>query len=137
MAYCNWVIAVSRYTSAFLRSEIPGPWDYHFKSKDFGVFGRAFRKANVRYDLLQPFVAIVMKKPLIAAALICMSAYATAGSCPAEMRAIDAKMSSTMLAEADAAKVKALRDEGEKLHKPGQHAASMKALGDAKKLLGM
>ena len=40
MAYCNWVTAVSRYTSAFLRSEIPGPWDYHFKSKDFGVFSR-------------------------------------------------------------------------------------------------
>jgi hypothetical protein len=46
-------------------------------------------------------------------------------------------MPSAMLAEADAAKVKALREEGEKLHKSGQHAASMKALGDAKKMLGM
>ena len=85
----------------------------------------------------QPFMEIVMKKPFIAAALICMSAYAAAHGCPGEMRAIDAKMPSAMLAEADASKVKALRDEGEKLHKSGQHAASMKALGDAKKLLGM
>jgi hypothetical protein len=80
---------------------------------------------------------IAMKKPFIVATLLCMSAYAAAHGCPGEMRAIDAKMPSAMLTEADAAKVKALRDEGEKLHKSGQHAASMKALGDAKKLLGM
>jgi hypothetical protein len=85
----------------------------------------------------QLLMEIVMKKPVIAAALMCMSAYAAAHGCPGEMRAIDAKMPSAMLAEADASKVKALREEGEKLHKSGQHAASMKALGDAKKLLGM
>jgi hypothetical protein len=33
-------------------------------------------------------------------------------------------------------KVKALRDQGEKLHKEGKHTESMKALAEAKKLLG-
>ena len=39
-------------------------------------------------------------------------------------------------AELDA-KVKALREDGEKMHKSGQHGESMKALGEAKKLLGI
>jgi hypothetical protein len=37
----------------------------------------------------------------------------------------------------DMDKVKSLRAEGEKMHKEGKHDASMKALGDAKKLLGL
>jgi hypothetical protein len=34
-------------------------------------------------------------------------------------------------------KVKAMRAEGEAQHKAGKHDASMKALGEAKKLLGL
>jgi hypothetical protein len=34
-------------------------------------------------------------------------------------------------------KVKALREEGEKLHKEGKHTESMKALAEAKKILGI
>lgn len=33
-------------------------------------------------------------------------------------------------------KVKALREEGEKLHKEGKHTELMKALAEARKLLG-
>jgi hypothetical protein len=53
------------------------------------------------------------------------------------MKAIDAALSSTKVAGADLEKVKALRAEGEKAHKDGKHADSMKALGEAKKLLGI
>jgi hypothetical protein len=77
-----------------------------------------------------------MKKILVT--LIALSAsFAFAHNCPNEMKAIDAKMTSAKLSDADLAKVKALREEGEKFHKAGKHDESMKALGDAKKILGI
>ena len=62
---------------------------------------------------------------------------AFAHNCPNEMKAIDAKMSMANLSEADMAKVKSLREDGEKFHKAGKHDESMKALGEAKKILGI
>ena len=53
------------------------------------------------------------------------------------MKAIDAALSSTKVAGAELDKVKALRAEGEKAHKEGKHSDSMKALGEAKKILGI
>ena len=53
------------------------------------------------------------------------------------MRTIDAKLPTAALPAAEMSKVKALRAEGEKLHKEGKHTESMKALADAKKLLGV
>lgn len=79
-----------------------------------------------------------MKKLLIAATLAAASGLVLANNCPAEMRAIDAKLATRpALSEADAAKVKTLRTEGEAAHKAGKHDDSMKALGEAKKLLGI
>ena len=60
-----------------------------------------------------------------------------AHNCPNEMKAIDAKMSMANLSPADTTKVKVLREEGEKQHKAGNHGESMKALGEAKKILGI
>ena len=77
-----------------------------------------------------------MKKLLIATVALA-SAAAFAHNCPNEMKAIDAKMSTTKLADADMAKVKALRADGETMHKAGKHDDSMKALGEAKKMLGI
>ena len=78
----------------------------------------------------------MMKKLLITA--IALSAnLAFAHNCPNEMKAIDAKMSSVKLSDADMAKVKSLREDGEKFHKAGKHDESMKALGEAKKILGI
>ena len=68
---------------------------------------------------------------------LCVSCISFAYNCPNEMKAIDAALTSTKLAGADLAKVKALRSEGEKVHTDGKHSESMKALGDAKKLLGI
>lgn len=76
-------------------------------------------------------------KKLFVAAIALASAAAFAHNCPNEMKAIDAKLSSAKLADADLAKVKALRADGEALHKAGKHDDSMKALGEAKKILGM
>jgi hypothetical protein len=78
-----------------------------------------------------------MKRPLLIA-LLAFSGAAFAHNCPNEMKAIDAKLAtSPKLAEADAAKVKKLRADGEAAHKAGKHDESMKALGEAKKLLGI
>jgi hypothetical protein len=62
---------------------------------------------------------------------------AFAGSCPMDMRQIDAAMATSTISMADMGKVKALRAEGEKMHKSGDHAGSVAALDEAKDLLGI
>jgi hypothetical protein len=77
-------------------------------------------------------------KLIIVAIALGASSLAFAKQCPMDMKAIDAKLSETpTLSAADMTKVKQLRAEGEKLHKDGKHSESEKALGDAKKLLGI
>jgi hypothetical protein len=77
-------------------------------------------------------------KLIIAAFALATSSLAFAGSCPMQMKAIDAKLSSSpTLSAADMDKVKTLRADGEAFHKAGKHAESEKALGEAKKLLGI
>ena len=77
-------------------------------------------------------------KFIIAALAMAMSSLAFAHNCPNEMKAIDAKLASNpKLSVADMSQVKVLRADGEKFHKEGKHDDSMKALGSAKKLLGI
>jgi hypothetical protein len=79
-----------------------------------------------------------MKKLLIAAVLAGGAGLALAHNCPNEMKAIDAKLATNpQLSAADATKVKQLRADGEAAHKAGKHDDSMKALGEAKKMLGI
>jgi hypothetical protein len=79
-----------------------------------------------------------MKHTLVLAALALAFGAAQAGNCPNEMKAIDAKLATNpKLAEADMAKVKKLRADGEAAHKAGDHGKSMQALGEAKKMLGI
>lgn len=78
-----------------------------------------------------------MKHLVLGSMWVLFAATASAHGCPGEMRAIDAKLPAATLPAADMAKVKALREEGEKLHKEGKHTESMKALAEAKKLLGV
>ena len=77
-------------------------------------------------------------KKIIAVMAMAASSLAFANSCPTHMKEIDAKLSSSpSVAAADMEKVKKLRADGEAFHKAGKHAESEKALGDAKKLLGI
>lgn len=77
-------------------------------------------------------------KFIILAIAMATTSLALANSCPAQMKEIDAKLSSNLtLSAADMSKVKTLRADGEAFHKAGKHAESEKALGDAKKLLGI
>ena len=77
-------------------------------------------------------------KLIIAAIALATTSLAFANSCPMQMKDIDAKISSNpTLSAADMGKVKTLRADGESLHKAGKHAESEKALGEAKKLLGI
>ena len=79
-----------------------------------------------------------MRKSLALLAALAFAGAAWAHNCPAEMKAIDAKLSAKPALSKDAAdKVAKLRAEGESLHKQGKHGDSMKALGEAKKLLGI
>jgi len=77
-------------------------------------------------------------KLIVAALALASSSLVFANSCPMHMKEIDAKLaSSPSVATADMAQVKKLRADGEAFHKAGKHAESEKALGDAKKLLGI
>ena len=77
-----------------------------------------------------------MKRLWLGAVLACSMGVAFAHNCPNEMKAIDAKLATKpQLSDADAAKVKQLRSDGEALHKAGKHDESMKALGEAKAIL--
>ncbi len=76
-------------------------------------------------------------KKLLAILLFSFAATATAHNCPNEMKAIDAALPASKLSGVDLDKVKTLRADGEKFHKEGKHAESMKALGEAKKMLGL
>lgn len=71
----------------------------------------------------------------VAAALVAGTAYAT--NCPNEMKAVDATLTTTKLDAAKQKQVMDLRAKGEADHKAGKHADSMKALGEAKQLLGI
>lgn len=78
-----------------------------------------------------------MKKFVLIAAMIA-APLAYAHNCPIQMKAIDEKLSSSSdISPEQAKKAKALRAEGERLHKEGKHDESMKVLQDAKKALGM
>ena len=78
-----------------------------------------------------------MRKTLLAVALAAVAGVALANNCPNEMKAIDAKLATAKLSDADAAKVKKLRADGEASHKAGKHADSEASLKKAKGILGL
>ena len=78
-----------------------------------------------------------MKRILLAAAVVALASPALANNCPNEVKAIDAALQSASLDAGKKAQVQKLRDEADAAHKAGNHAASMKASGDAKQLLGI
>jgi hypothetical protein len=79
-----------------------------------------------------------MRKLLLCMALAAAPGLAFAHNCPNEIKAIDAQLATKpKLSEADAAKVKQLRAEGDAAHKAGKHDEAMKALGEAKKILAI
>ena len=79
-----------------------------------------------------------MKKFVLPLAIALAAGGALAHNCPNEMKAIDAKLATNpKLSDADAAKVKQLRAEGEALHRAGKHDDSLKSLEEAKKILGI
>lgn len=79
-----------------------------------------------------------MRRVLVLLATLGLATAAWAHNCPNEMKAIDAKLGTKpQLSKENADKVAALRKSGEEHHKAGRHDASMKDLGEAKKILGM
>ncbi len=75
-------------------------------------------------------------KALFTLLLALATGSAFAFHCPADMKAIDAKLATGIkLADADMAKVKQLRADGETAHKAGKHDESVKLLAEAMKIL--
>lgn len=79
----------------------------------------------------------MLRTTVLTLALLLSPAIAFANSCPTQMAAIDAALTTASLSEADLTKVKELRKQGEDLHAAGDHAGSEAALGEARKLLGI
>lgn len=78
-----------------------------------------------------------MKMIITAGLLAFLASPVLAFQCPADMAAIDAALETATLSEEDLAKVKELRAIGEAEHAAGNHQASVDALAEAKKLLGI
>ena len=77
-----------------------------------------------------------MKQLLIGSLAMFFAFTASAHGCPGEMRAIDAKVPMTVLPAAEMSKVKALREEAEKLHKEGQTFRFDESTGRSQKTFG-
>jgi hypothetical protein len=78
-----------------------------------------------------------MKRIALTVAALAFASMAWAHNCPNEVKAIDAALPKAKLDAQQTAEVKRLRDEGEQLHKAGQHSESMATLGKAKGILGI
>ena len=79
-----------------------------------------------------------MKKIAFAAVIAAgLASPAFANHCPMDMKKIDAAMKTTMVDEATKKKVMELYNKGKAEHEAGDHAASVKDLGEAMKLLGI
>lgn len=78
-----------------------------------------------------------MNRMLLSIAVIaCLAGPAFASQCPMDMSKIDAAMQTAQLSDADKVKAIELRAKGEELHQSGNHAESVKTLGEAKVILG-
>ena len=78
-----------------------------------------------------------MKKTLVLlVSMFLVTSTAYAKMCPKLWAQFDADLKTTKAAAADVTKAKALRVEGEKLHKDGTHDKSEKALIDAVEVMG-
>lgn len=79
-----------------------------------------------------------MRTLIVTLSLVVAAGVAFAHGCPGEMAKIDAKLAAKpQMSKADMDKVTKLRADGEAAHKAGKHDDSMKALGEAKKVLGI
>ena len=70
-----------------------------------------------------------------ATALLVFSAPALAFHCPADIKAIDNALPKANLSAKQKEEVKLLRDEGEAQHNAGDHAASVKTLAEAMRII--
>lgn len=73
----------------------------------------------------------------IAVTALATPAFAGAGHCDADLKAVDAAMAAAKLSDADMATVKAARAKGEEMHKAGKEEECEKSLAGAQKLLGI
>ncbi len=83
-----------------------------------------------------------MKRTLLAAVVAVFAVGvsagpALAGHCPRDVGLIDKELETTKVSDAQMSTAKALRDEGDALHKSGRHGPSVATLHEAMKILGV
>ena len=78
---------------------------------------------------------MISRSLILAAALLAFSAPALAFHCPADIKAIDNALPKVNLSAKQKEEVKLLRDEGEAQHNAGNHAASVKTLAEAMRII--
>ncbi len=78
---------------------------------------------------------MISRSLICAAALLAFSAPALAFHCPADVKAIANALSKATLSAKEREEVMLLRDEGEAQHKAGDHAASVKTLAEAMRII--
>lgn len=77
-------------------------------------------------------------KTLLATLLLTFCLPVFAGSCPRDMKQIDAALAAgPSVSASDMSRIKELRASGERKHKSGQHAESVADLHQAMRLLGI
>ncbi len=72
---------------------------------------------------------------LAAAVAIALSSPASAGHCPADVKAIDNALAKMSVPKAQMTEVKTLRDKGAALHKSGKHGESVTVLAQAMRMI--
>lgn len=78
----------------------------------------------------------MLKTILATAGVVALLAMpASAAHCPKDVKAIDAALAKAKLSDANKAKVKALRDEGDSLHKSKKHKESVGKLSEAMRII--
>ena len=78
----------------------------------------------------------MMRKTLLAGvALGLLSAPAAAFHCPADIAAIDKALGKAQLGAEQRGQVEALRNEGKSMHDAGDHAASVRKLAEAMRII--
>ena len=79
-----------------------------------------------------------MKKMILLVALgLALVGPAAADTCPADIKAVDAALTTAKLSPADLKKVQDLRAAADKADKDKKPADCLKAIGEAKRLLGV
>ena len=111
-------------------ASVSGQWEAVSRKSRVNLLDRAISAREKNWE-----VSMLRRTLLAATLLVAISAPALAGHCPADVKAIDNALPKMSLSAAQKAEVTTLRNEGEALHKAGNHNDSQSALAKAMRII--